>query len=409
MAKKRKKQKNSFRIKKRWTFAGISIIALIIFIIAFFSKDDISDVEVKTVGFHLKEASFSDLSGFNDDNILNAEKAMRGSCKILAKRPISYYADKQEWQSICKDMLSQEFATTAAFKRFIKNNFKPYLVTFNGDPKGLFTGYYVPLLEGSRQKTKEYNIPIYAQPRDIVHVNVSEFFPECKNCKIVGRVENKKIVPYHVRQKIDEKEIDAEVLVWLKDPVDSFILHIQGSGKVKFPDGVIKTIGFAGYNGHDFVGIGTLMIKEKLIKSGDYSMPSIRKWLQANPKKAQELMWKNPRYIFFRKLDTDPVGGQGVPLTARRSLAIDTKFIKYGVPIWLDTVDADKNPLQRLMIAQDTGGAIKGAVRGDFFWGEGDEAFNQAGRMKRNGKYFVLLPIKNHFTTKVLEQNKAKE
>ncbi len=402
MARKKQKKKSGFRIKKRWSFAGVSIVILVIIGLSFLLRKDTVEIDTTAKGFHLQEASFLNLEGFNDDNLLNAEKALRKSCERLARRPIAYYAEKQEWQNVCKKMLAETFTNNTAFKRFLKNNFKPYLVTYDGEAKGLFTGYYIPLLNGSRQKTKKYNVPVYAEPRDIVFVNVEDFHPDCKGCKIIGRVENKKLTKYHDRKDIDNKHIDAEVLVWLDDAVDNFILHIQGSGKVKFSDGSIKTIGFAGFNGHNFVGIGSLMIKEKLIPSGDYSMPSIRKWLQKNPQKAKELMWKNPRYIFFRALDTDPVGAQGVPLTPRRSLAVDDKYINYGVPMWLETFDADNKPLQRLMVAQDTGGAIKGAVRGDFFWGEGDEAFNQAGRMKRRGQYYVLLPINNHFTTKKL-------
>ncbi len=409
MAKKKKnknKQLPSFRIKKRWSFAGLSLVIMIIFVLSVLLHKEEVIVEEKKQGFHLIPASFDELPGFKDDNVINAKEAMLKSCSVVKRRNLSYYADNEQWVKVCDELNNIDYSTNPAFRRFIRNNFLPYKVTFNGEAKGLFTGYYIPLLKGSRVKTKKYDVPIYAKPKDIVEVDVAKFYPNCKNCKIIGLVKNNKLEPYHARKAIDSNDMNADVLVWIDDAVDSFILHIQGSGKVIFPDGVKKTIGFAGFNGHKFVGIGSLMIKEKLIKSGDYSMPSIKKWLKENPKKAKELMWKNPRYIFFHELTTEPVGGQGVPLTPRRSLAIDTKFISYGVPIWLDTMDSDKKPLQRLMIAQDTGGAINGAVRGDFFWGEGDEAFNQAGRMKRKGEYYVLLPKENHFTSGKLEKNK---
>ena len=393
-----------FRIKKRWSLATtLAIAAVTLSLFYYFIEEELTSEQIpieETNGLQFQEVSFNALEGFSEDSIVEALVSFRHSCERIVKRSISYYAPAEEWQSVCKQFLSEQFLDDNAFRRFLRNNFRVYKVYYDGSAQGLFTGYYVPRLAASHYKTEEYNVPIYASPNDMVHVDVEEFFPECKKCKIIGRVEDKRLKPYPDRKKIDTEEIDAEVLVWLKDTVDKFILQIQGSGRVYFPDGTERTIGFAGFNGHKFVGIGSLMIKEKLIANGDYSMPSISDWLKKNPQKAQELMWQNPRYIFFRLLDTEAVGGQGVPLTAGRSLAIDTNFINYGVPIWLDTVDADGKALQRLMVAQDTGGAITGAVRGDFFWGAGDKAFHHAGRMKSKGEYYVLLPNNNNFTMK---------
>ncbi len=396
MVKSKKKKNKQFPIKAKWIFAGIAFVSAIIFAVSVFFKKETAVEIPLTPGFNLTEVSFANLEGFNNDNLIKAASAMQKSCEIIVKKPIEYYADKAEWQNVCNQFLSSHILTTPSFKRFLKSNFIPYLVSFDGNPKGTFTGYYIPLLNGSLEKTEKFNTPVYAEPDDIVYVDVEKFFPECQGCKIIGKVENKRLGSYPGRHEIDTSGINAKPLIWLDSNVDNFILHIQGSGKVQLPTGETKTIGFNGSNGLKFVGIGSLMIKEKLIPSGDYSMPSIKTWLEQNPEKAQELMWKNPRYIFFRFLDTYPVGAQGVPLTPKRSLAVDNHFISYGVPIWLDAFDADNNKLQRLMLAQDTGNAIKGAVRGDFFWGEGDDAFMQAGRMKKSGQYYVLLPKNNY-------------
>ena len=197
------------------------------------------------------------------------------------------------------------------------------------------------------------------------------------------------------------EEIDAGALagrglelLWAADPVDAFFLHVQGSGRVIFPDGRVQRVGFAGSNGHSFYAIGRALIEEGIVSREESSMQKIRDWLRANPDKAREVMQRNARYIFFRTIDGDgPIGAQGVPLTPGRSLAVDSSLLPLGVPLWLDTTwPATDKPLRRLMVAQDVGSAIKGAVRGDFFWGSGEPALEQAGRMKQTGRYYLLLP-----------------
>ena len=187
-------------------------------------------------------------------------------------------------------------------------------------------------------------------------------------------------------------KIPADIIAWVKEPVDLFILQIQGSGILRLPDGSKIGIGYDGNNGHSFTGIGTVMAKKGLLKKGAYTMSEIRDWLIAHPERAREMMHENKRYIFFKKLDKPgAVGASGVPLTAGRSLAVDPAYIPSGSFLWLQA-DHHGMSLNRLMTAQDTGSAIKGVVRGDLFWGTGENALKEAGRMRSQGTYYLLLP-----------------
>jgi membrane-bound lytic murein transglycosylase A len=271
--------------------------------------------------------------------------------------------------------------------------------------EGLFTGYYEAELDGSRAPDATYATPIYGRPADLVTVDLVDFRADWKGEAIVGRVVDGQLEPYPDRAAIDGGALagaGAE-LIWVADPVDAFFLHIQGSGRVRLADGGTMRVGYAASNGHKFRGIARDLIDMDVLPKEDASMQAVRDWLRANPAEAAALMQKNPRYIFFREitgadaLANGPIGAQSVPLTPMRSLAVDTKFLPLGVPLWLDTTwppgspDAGQ-PLRRLMIAQDTGGAIKGPIRGDFFWGTGEAALDLAGGMKQTGRYYLLLP-----------------
>ena len=239
--------------------------------------------------------------------------------------------------------------------------------------------------------------PVYGLPEDIVRIDLGKFNPKFKGDVLFGKQEDKEIVPYLTRRDIEEgkTKIPADIIAWVKEPVDLFILQIQGSGILKLPDGEKVGIGYNGNNGHVFTGIGSVMAKKGLLKSGVYTMSEIRDWLIANPEQARELMHENKRYIFFRKLDKPgAIGASGVPLTAGRSLAVDPAFIPLGSFLWLQT-DHNGVSLNRVVTAQDTGSAIKGPVRGDFFWGTGETALKKAGSMKSRGSYFMLLPKEN--------------
>ncbi len=352
-----------------------------------------------TIPLVLKPASFSDLPGWTADNQAQALPAMRKTCERIFKKSATQnfgilpeagaYGD---WQVICQELLLLPPENLPVVRAFFESRFQPYLATAAGDPKGLFTGYYEASLRGSRTRQGAYQYPLYARPDDLVMVNLGEFRDELKGQRIAGRVMDGNLKPYEDRAEIvaGRWPHNDKALVWIDNAVDAFFVQVQGSGVVRLDDGSVMRIGYAGQNGHIYYAIGRELIKRGALTKDNVSMQAIREWLAANPEQADDVMNTNRSYVFFRELLSDgPVGGEGVTLTARRSLAIDHSKIPYGVPVWLQT---DDPALQRLMVAQDTGGAIRGAVRGDVFWGYGPEAEKMAGPMKASGQYWLLLP-----------------
>ncbi len=335
---------------------------------------------------HLAKVDFDRLQGFETDQIRQALPALKKSCSALEKK------DKY-WQNFCKKLKQTSFLTDDELRSFIKKEMQAFSV--NNGETGLFTGYYEPEIEGSLKKTEKYNVPVYGLPKDIIKIDLGKFNARYKGEVLFARQDGKEMKPYLTRREIESGKIKfpAEIIAWVKEPAELFILQIQGSGVLKLPDGGKIGIGYAGNNGHAFTGIGSIMAQRGLLKDGVYTMAEIKDWLIANPQQAQNLMHENPRYIFFKKTDRPgAVGSLGVPLTAGRSLAVDPAYVPLGSFLWLQTTAPDGSDLNRLVTAQDTGSAIKGAVRGDFFWGTGDKALKEAGRMKSRGVYFLLLP-----------------
>ncbi|HYD18289.1 MAG TPA: MltA domain-containing protein [Patescibacteria group bacterium] len=281
-------------------------------------------------------------------------------------------------------------------RSFFESEFTPYEISDAEDRDGLFTGYYEPVLRGSLTKHDKYLVPLYARPDDLITVNLGDFKPELKGETITGRVNKDKLVPYFTRADIEKGAIKDEEkkIVWVDSAVDAFFLHIQGSGQVQMEDGTVLRVGYAAQNGHAYTAIGKSLLEKKELQPGNVSMQSIRQWLETHPDRAAEIMNINESYVFFRKLEGDgPLGAEGVALTPGRSLAIDKKKFPYGAPVFIDAAAPEgEGKLQRLMIAQDTGGAIRGAVRGDFFWGAGEQAAHNAGIMKSKGQAYLLLP-----------------
>ena len=354
----------------------------------------------------LVPAAFAELPGWADDDLQTFATAFGHTCARMMKaspeKPLGTleqagtYAD---WQPACREFNDLKDKTTENLRDFLETNFTPYAVWLGKQNAGLFTGYYEASLSGSKTRQEPYIIPLYKRPDDLVMVDLGLFREELKGLRIAGRVKNGNLVPYETREQIVSGNWphNDKVLVWVDDPVDAFYTEIQGSGIVGFADGSEMRIGYAGQNGHPYTAIGRELVARGALTKENVSMQSIRAWLAANPAQATEIMNTNKSYVFFTEIKGEgPLGGEGIPLTPERSMAIDRSIFPYGLPFWLEAEDPldQTKPIRRLMIGQDTGGAIRGAIRGDVFWGHGEEAEKQAGPMKSQGRYWVLLPKK---------------
>lgn len=307
---------------------------------------------------------------------------------------------RPEWQNACARAQSLPSpARGNVVTRYFEENFEPFQV-INADESntGIVTGYYEPLLRGSRTRTDVYRYPLYTTPQDLITIDLGEVYPDLKNRRLRGRLVGNKVMPYLDRGEIDSDSppLKGLEIAWVDDPVEAFFLQIQGSGQIQLPDGSRLRVGYADQNGHPFRSLGGALIRRGEIRAENASMQGIKAWAQRNPRKVQQFMNANPSFVFFKELPGDltgPIGTLGVPLTAERSIAVDQRVIPLGVPVYLSsTMPNSSQPLNRLMVAQDTGGAIAGAVRADFYWGFGDGAGSLAGRMKQQGRMWVLLP-----------------
>lgn len=355
----------------------------------------------------LKPASFAELPGWDKADLKKSLQTFQISCRtFLRQNPNQPVGSQQinmnvkDWQPACRVAMTINPVTDEKARDFFKTWFKPLEFYDNQPVKGLFTGYYLPLLHGSLTKTPEYNVPIYGMPNNIVTINLENFGSDMPKRRIVGRIEDNKVLPFYSREEINKGAISktAPVLVWVNSHIDRLFLSIQGSGVVELPDGKHLYLGYAGENGAPYTPVGRVLADRGVLDKKTASMQSIREWLEAHPEEIVPVLNKNKSFVFFRLLNnTAAMGAQGVVLTPGYSLAVDRKWIPLGTPLWLDTTHptpVSENPktLQRLMIAQDTGGAIRGQVRGDVFWGAGDSATYIAGKMKNEGHYWLLLP-----------------
>jgi membrane-bound lytic murein transglycosylase A len=346
-------------------------------------------------------ARFADLPGWDDDRLEDALVALRRSCARIAGldpgRPLgaAAFGNAGAWQTACRQLPATADSATA--RRYFEAVFIPVALSDGPTAEGLFTGYYEPLLQGSRTRGGAFQTPLLARPADLVAVELGQFRAAWRGERIAGRVVDGALRPYDTRAEIDAGSLGARAapLAWVDDPVDAFFLHIQGSGRVALAGGGELRLGFAGQNGHAYVPIGRILVERGALSREQVSMQSIRAWLAANPGAALEILHANPSYVFFRELTGDgPLGSEGVALTPGRSLAVDRTHVAMGVPVWLDAedpLDAGAR-VRRLTVAQDTGGAIRGVVRGDLFWGAGAEAAERAGRMRSRGRVWLLLP-----------------
>ena len=352
----------------------------------------------------LTPVTFEEVPGFPGDDPSEVLPAFVESC-----RRMEAFADDRElgpgglggraadWREPCQRFESLDPGDSDSLQNAVRELFVPVAVSNGGDAAGLITGYYEAELTGSLQPLPPPAVPLYTLPPDLVTVDLGRFDPTLTRKRILGRVADGALVPYYGRSEIDVQGVLAErdlELIWVHDPVDAFFLHIQGSGRVVLDNGQDVRVGYAGSNGLPFTAIGRVMIDEGIVSPDQASAQGIRAWLRANPGRARDIMDRNARYIFFRQIDGEgPIGAFGVALTPGRSLAVDPAFIPLGVPLFLDTTwPGTERPLRRLVVAQDTGSAIKGPVRGDLFWGYGESALEYAGRMKQTVRYFLLLP-----------------
>lgn len=371
--------------------------------------DDSPAAAQETADLVLVKREFAELPGWNGESHADVLPVLLKSCgRIVADAPADQpfggnwrMGTVGQWREICEDAAKIRPGNQVEAKYLFESRFQPYEVRAGEEADGLFTGYYEPELNGAWSPGGAFRHPIHSRPKDLVSADLGKFRDAYKGEYLAGRVVDDNFVPYPTRQEIDQGALTGQQLeiLWVDDPVDLFFLHVQGSGRIVLPDGSSIRVGYAGRNGHRYTPIGRELVARGVLKLEDVTLRSIRTWLDAHPAAAQEVMWKNRSYIFFRVVEGDgPIGAQGVPLTARRSLAVDRKHFPLGIPLWLSTTlpsaDADGGPtaFRQLMVAQDTGSAIQGPVRGDVFVGHGAGAGNIAGAMKQQGRYWALLP-----------------
>ncbi|MFO1283000.1 MAG: murein transglycosylase A [Burkholderiales bacterium] len=346
---------------------------------------------------------WSALPGWGDDRVEDAWPAWLASCRVLVERP----ALRDLWRAPCEAAANVDSRDYRAVRDYFERHLTPWSVAFtDGRTSGLVTGYYEPLLYGSRTRSRTFSVPLYAAPDDLLTVDLAALHPELKDRRVRARVEGRRVVPYWSRADIERGRaaLGDKVLVWVADPLDAAFLQIQGSGRVELPDGAVMRVGYADQNGHPYRSIGRVLIDRGELTRDNASMQSIKAWARRNPDKLEALLDENPSYVFFREVAPPvpgsfeaaidgPYGSLGVPLLAGRAIAVDARAIPLGAPVFLATTwPLSDRKLERLTLAQDTGGAIRGAVRADFFWGFGDEAGREAGRMRQDGRMWVLWP-----------------
>jgi len=341
----------------------------------------------------LEAVDFLALPGWKEGEQSAAWGPFLASCRALRWR--------EAWRAVCARANQLSAPSDEAARRFLEENFTPWrLANPDGTLEGIVTGYYEPLLRGSRKRVAPYLTPLYGPPDDLLTVDLSAVNPELRGMRLRGRLEGNRVVPYYSRAEIARgaPRMAGKEIAWVDDPIEAFFLQVQGSGRVSLDGGETLRLAYADQNGHPFLSIGRYLVERGELKPGEASMQSIKAWAAANPERLEALLDQNPSFVFFRELPlTDPasgpIGALGIPLTAGRSIAVDPRYVPLGAPVFLATTfPASDMPLDRLMLAQDTGGAIRNPVRADFYWGFGSEAGANAGRMRQQGRMWVLLP-----------------
>jgi membrane-bound lytic murein transglycosylase A len=344
--------------------------------------------------------AWSDLPGVADDTLSEAWPAFIAGCNALSASP----SRSPVWRGPCEAALAIDGADERAVRAFFAAHFSPYAIAFaDGRDRGLVTGYYEAKLDGARERTAAFRVPLFAPPGDLLTIDVGDVHPELRGRRVRGRLEGGRVISYHARADIARGVPALDAIAWVADPVDAFFLEIQGSGRIALADGSWLRLGYADQNGHPYRAIGRVLVERGEMALADVSLQSIRAWTQRNPDKVRALLDENPSVVFFREVAPapagsleasidGPVGSLGVPLLARRTIAVDASAVPLGAPMWLATDGSSQPALARLVLAQDTGGAIRGAVRADYFFGFGDEAMLRAGTMRDQGRLWLLWP-----------------
>jgi len=338
---------------------------------------------------------FAAIPGWASAPMAPGLRAFAGSCERIAGGPL---------RRACDAASAQPPEDEAAARRFVEATFDPWaIVSADGASEGLVTGYYEPVLAGSRTRSERFRVPVYGVPADLVAVELESVNPELKGLRLRGRIQGNRLVPYLTRAELEARNGNgAPVIAWVEDPVELFFLQIQGSGQIELASGERMRVGYGDQNGHPYRSMGRFLVDRREMTLDQASMQNIKAWAAANPHKLREALDANPSYVFFREVAAaearsggpgGPLGTLGAPLTAGYSVAVDQRYVPLGAPVFLATTwPLSAQPLERLMAAQDTGGAIRGAVRADFYWGTGNEAGALAGRMRQRGRMWILWP-----------------
>src|SRR3954464_1746800 len=333
-------------------------------------------------------ATFNEVPGWDTTQLEPSLRAFLAGCP-RASGPLI---------NACAIASSVPAGDETAARRFFEATFTPYrLASSESGESGLVTGYYEPILRGARLRSEVNRYPIFGVPNDLLVVDLAAVAPETRNVRLRGRIDGRRVIPYYTRAEIEARgdSFGAPVIGWASDPVELFFLQIQGSGQLELETGERIRLGYADQNGHPYRSVGRYLVDKGELTLDQASMQNIKAWGAANPEKLRDALNANASYVFFRESSDPrgPIGALNVPLVAQYSVAVDRRFIPLGTPVFLATTQPLSDvPLQRLMAAQDTGGAIRGPVRADFFWGTGEEAGASAGRMRQQGKLWLLWP-----------------
>jgi membrane-bound lytic murein transglycosylase A len=354
----------------------------------------------------LEPVEWTDVEGWSTDDHVVAFSVFQTSCRPLleTKRARDIRALQLALGEACRRAISARPTQAGQARAFFEENFRPVRISRLGESAGFLTGYYEPIVAGSRFPNPEFHVPLYRRPRDLVaagHKPGADGFPN-KGVVVGRRNENNQIVPYHDRAAIEDGALDGQKLeiCWLKDPFEALSISIQGSARVILEDGTPLRVNYDSHNGHPYTAVGRALIDRNHIPREEMSMQRIREWMAANPAEAREIRATNRSFVFFRitglSNEGEPNGAQGVPLTPLRSIAVD-KIHVYGTPFFVEAslpIESARptTPFRRLMVAQDTGSAIVGPARGDLYWGAGADAGRIAGRIRHPGRFVMLLP-----------------